>query len=164
MLRACGCPACVSTALAPSFYAAGFLPSLRKRQKNPRETSRATKKPPNGTKGAQQLPTSRPTDHLGAPRGPQETPNAPQRTPEGHQKTTWRHQGAPKRHPKHPKGPQRASKRPPRAPKGTPKVNKKSPKWLPGTPLEPGSLYLGRPLESTVPAKQNSPRHEPVTT
>ena len=66
------------------------------------------------------------------------------------------HHGAPKRHPKHPKGPQKASKRPPRAPQGTPKVTKKGQKRLPGTPLDRRSLYLGRPLESTAPAEQNS--------
>ena len=161
MLCACGCVPLAFRLLF--FLLLGFWPALGNATRIREKPRGPPKNAPGHTKGTKKPPTSRPKDHLGAPRGPQETPNAPQRTPEGHQKTTWRHQGAPKRHPKHPKGPQKASKRPPRAPQGTPKSPKKGQKRLQGTPLERRSLYLGRPLESTVPAEQNSLRKESAT-
>jgi hypothetical protein len=145
-----------------SFFAAGFLASPQKRQKNQRKTSRPPKNAPGDTKGAKKPPTSRPKDHLGAPRGPQETPNTPQRTPKGHQKTTLKHQGAPKRHPKHPKGPQKASKRPPRAPQGTPNGTKKGQKM----PQELLWIFFGSTLRKCCKYQQkptkNSPKRNPL--
>ena len=52
----------------------------------------------------------------------------------------------------------------PQGTQGTPKATKKGQKMLQRTPLERRSLYLRRPLESTVPAEQNSLRKEPELT
>ena len=116
---------CFDCLLPLIFYAAGFLPSFRKRQKNPRETSRATKKrtrrhqgsqtatheppkrPPWGTKGlprdTQRTPKDArrtPKDHLEAPRGAQETPKAPQGAPGGQQEIPQSTPEAPQKAPK----------------------------------------------------------------